>query len=293
MLEQLCAQAVAKAILRGAAESGRLVHAYLFAGPDGTGKSVAAVELASHAIGSPAEGHADFHVFAPERQNFLVEQAREVCRLSALRPYAGRRCVFVLKRAEALTGEAAATLLKRLEEPPGPALFVLLCTQAPAVAATLRSRCQVVPFGPVPPAELAGWLVARGVEGAAELAALSEGKPGLALELAADDGWRQRRARAEQLAAQVGAGDEEDELRRAAAAAADDGLLGAFGAALRGRLLREWPLEAIEAWFDAEAALAANVTGRLTWEVLLLRLRRMREVRYDAISPAGALLRNV
>jgi DNA polymerase-3 subunit delta' len=281
---RLCGQPLAKGILAGALRAGRLAHAYLFAGPDGSGKSVAASDLAAAVLGAPPEGHPDHHVFAPERQRFLIDQVREICRRAALAPYAAPRSVFVLKRAEALTGEAAAALLKLIEEPPGPALFVLLCEHAAQVEATLRSRCQVVPFGAVPPGELSAWLSAQGIEDAAELAGMSMGNPGLALRMAADDAWRRRRERAERLLAEVGTGDAEDELQRAAEAADDDQLLAALVPALRSGLAEGGSLDALDAWFEAEAALAANVTRRLTWEVLLLRLRRAKGVRYDAGS---------
>lgn len=290
----LCGQALAKRMLAGSVDRDRLSHAYLFSGPDGCGKSVAAEALAGLVLAAPAAGHPDFHVFAPERHRFLRDQALEVRRLAALKPYAGSHGVFVLKHAEALTGEAASVLLKLLEEPPGPALFLLLCEHADQVAATLRSRCQTVPFGPVPPNDLIPWLRERGVAEPERVAALSAGNPGRALAVADDPARVQQWERAGELLAEIGGGDLEDEMQRAAVAAADPGLMAVLGARMGTQLttagamahepVPQQSLEGLAAWFDAEAALELNVTPRLTWEVLLLRLRRIRGLRYDRIE---------
>jgi DNA polymerase-3 subunit delta' len=101
-------------------------------------------------------------------------------------PFESSHRVFVLERADTMNDEAANALLKTLEEPP-PYVVLLLLTDNPSqVLPTISSRCQPVRFDPLPAAELAQRLQARGIdpETATACARLSLGDGERALTLA-------------------------------------------------------------------------------------------------------------
>lgn len=214
----------ALAILRRALRSGRTPHAYLFVGPDGVGKELAARALAGRLLcgeptGDPAadacgrcaacrllaaDGHPDFHLIhrglhrlhreRTVRQSkglyLVVDVIRHfVIEPAALKPAQGPRRVFVIRDAERMNDEAQNALLKTLEEPPGTAVLILLTTAASRLLPTIRSRCQEVPFGLLPTEFVASELTTRlhlKSEAAQTLARLSDGRLGVALR------WHQR-----------------------------------------------------------------------------------------------------
>jgi DNA polymerase-3 subunit delta' len=74
---------------------------------------------------------------------------------AALRPYEGRRRVFILAQADRMTRDAANALLKTLEEPPGHVLLVLTTSRPRHLPSTVLSRCQQVRFSPLSREEMA------------------------------------------------------------------------------------------------------------------------------------------
>ena len=105
----------------------------------------------------------------------------------SLRPMESRWKVAIVEDAETMGREAASAFLKTLEEPPPFAVLILLAPEVGAVLPTIRSRCQVVELRPVAREELARALAARyGVarDDARALAALSRGRAGWAIAAA-------------------------------------------------------------------------------------------------------------
>ena len=164
--DQVLGQPFAVNVLSASAKSGRLASAYLFYGPPGCGKKMAARALAQALLCTEAPGrgcgecpacrrvaqgqHPDCREVGPSGASFKVEQARELVREAQLRPYEGQRRLFIINRAEAFTSEAANTLLKTLEEPPAGSTFILVSTQPARLLPTIASRCQGVRFLPLP-----------------------------------------------------------------------------------------------------------------------------------------------
>ncbi len=194
-----------KVALRRAVARGALAHAYLFCGERGLGKADMAMALAQAVnCRTPSEGsdpcgacrdcrqietqtHPDLCWIVPSPTSIRIEQVRDVIRQAALRPFAGMRKVFIIREAEKLTEEAANGLLKVLEDPPEHVLFILLTDNPDALLPTVRSRCQLMPFRPVPSGELARYLMASMVvdeREARRLSVLARGNPGVAHRLA-------------------------------------------------------------------------------------------------------------
>ncbi|WP_244353252.1 DNA polymerase III subunit delta' [Thermostichus vulcanus] len=114
-----------------------------------------------------------------------LEQVQAVARFCARRPIRAQCSVVVMEGCETLAESAANALLKTLEEP-GLAHIILIAPQAASLLPTLLSRCQMVPFRRLSPEEVEQVLCGLGYEELAgipraELIALAQGSPGLAL----------------------------------------------------------------------------------------------------------------
>jgi DNA polymerase-3 subunit delta' len=203
---------------------GRLAHAYLFVGPPGVGKRLFARQLGKTLLcESPPAGRWDscdacaacalvvagthpdlFAVARPdEKLEMPIEVIRELCNGLSLKPARGGRKIAIVDDADDLNEESANSFLKTLEEPPPGSLLVLIGTSVDRQLATVRSRCQVIPFAPLTD-ELVEELL-RGdalLESAdvARLARLSGGSPGLARDLADPKLWAFRTQVLEELA---------------------------------------------------------------------------------------------
>ena len=169
------AAAFAKAEARG-----RIAGSYLFVGPPGVGKGTFARALARAVVcptprpglvacGSCAScrqadagNHPDIDVVAKpdDRATIPLEafigdpehRMREgLCWRILLKPALGGRKVAIVLDADTLSDEAANCLLKTLEEPPPGAVMILVGTGVERQLPTIRSRCQVVRFGPLEP----------------------------------------------------------------------------------------------------------------------------------------------
>ncbi len=155
--------------LRNSVRSGRLHHAYLFAGPRGTGKTstgrilakaVNCLELSPE--GEPCnrcrvcvemnEGRSMDLIEIDAASNRKIEHIRDLREAVRLAPVAARYKVYIIDEVHMLTTEAANALLKTLEEPPPQVIFVLATTELHRVPATVASRCQRFLFRRVPPA---------------------------------------------------------------------------------------------------------------------------------------------
>ena len=178
-------------------EAAAPAHTYLFAGPSNVGKAAAALRFAAALVGRTEQArarvmrriHPDAVIIGPEGRAALgVDQARQAISDASLRPVESARKVFIFDDASMMTEAAANALLKTLEEPPAGTVFILVAESEDDLPATVASRCRIVRFGRVSEEELASALVERGFEAgrAAMTARISGGRPGLALDLAAD-----------------------------------------------------------------------------------------------------------
>src|SRR5579864_7663912 len=121
---------------------------------------------------------------------------RELCQDLSLKPARGRGKVAIVDDADDLNEESANCFLKTLEEPPPRSVLILIGTSPDRQLATIRSRCQVVHFFPLPAELVAEILRAPGVEDdklIERLVHLSDGSPGQARALADPALWEFRR----------------------------------------------------------------------------------------------------
>ena len=224
--DELIGQEQAVATLRAAADAaagivagsetsgGLMTHAWLFTGPPGSGRSVAARAFAA-ALQCERAGelgcgecaqcrtvlhrtHPDVHSVVPEGLSIGVDEMRAVVGRSARRPSLGRWQVVLIEDADRLTEQASNALLKAVEEPPKRSVF-LLCVPSlhpDDVSLTIRSRCRLVSLRTPPAEAVAGVLRESGVDAptAEWAAAAGQGHVGRSRRLARDADARDRRA---------------------------------------------------------------------------------------------------
>jgi DNA polymerase-3 subunit delta' len=206
------ASAAAASLLAGApVDPGSMTHAWLFTGPPGSGRSVAArafaaaLQCAQGGCGTCAAchttlggTHADVRFVVPEGLTIGVGEMRALVMRAASSPTQGRWQILLVEDADRLTEAAGNALLKAIEEPPPRTVF-LLCTPSTHpddVSVTIRSRCRVVPLRQPPADAVAAVLVQRdGTDAstAAWAAAAAQGHVGRARRLARDPQARSRR----------------------------------------------------------------------------------------------------
>ena len=190
-----------------------MTHAWLFTGPPGSGRSVAARAFAA-ALECPDRGcghcahchtvlagtHADVRSVVPEGLTISVREMRAVVQLAARRPVTGPWQIVLIEDADRLTEGASNALLKSIEEPPPRTVFLLCApsTHPDDVSVTIRSRCRVLSLRIPPAAAIADVLMRRdGIDPqmADWAASVAAGHVGRARRLARYDDAREQRNR--------------------------------------------------------------------------------------------------
>lgn len=295
-------------VLSAAVKNGRVAHAYLFAGPGHTGKTLAAMQFAQmlnctgneapcgecracERTAASAHPDVDFvgigamclekdHDHAKDNsRDIRICQVRRVEQVISRAAFEGRYRVIIIEPAEAMNRDSVAALLKTLEEPPTNTVFILVSSQEEMLLDTIRSRARRVGFG-----GQSRELIERTLRNrweaepdvAAELARLSGGRLGWAVAALRDEQLLESR---------------EDELDRAEKVARA-GLVERFGVAAsigqgysRSRAATQ---EALDLWLAWWRDLLLVAAGR---EEQVVHIDRMDTLRMLAAQPdlAGAV----
>ncbi len=172
--------------LKNSIDNDKVSHAYMFIGPAGVGKKATAINFAkalnclspkdegpcdpSTNSGShpelvegcdvcaqckkiDASNHPDVLIATPAKEDssFGIDRIRAVTKDIGLRPYEGRKKVYILDSADSMTQEAQNALLKTLEEPPSESVLILIVENINAIFPTIQSRAKRVRFFPLLP----------------------------------------------------------------------------------------------------------------------------------------------
>jgi len=157
--DSLVGQPNAVATLTRAVEGGphAMTHAWLFTGPPGSGRSVAARDFAAglqcvqggcgvcRSCRMVLAGtHPDVTIVRTEQLSIGVKEVRDLVRSSAMSPALGRWQILIVEDADRVTERGADALLKAIEEPAEKTVWMLCAPTADDVVATVRSRCRQV-----------------------------------------------------------------------------------------------------------------------------------------------------
>jgi DNA polymerase III subunit delta' len=220
-LDQVIGQPQAVSLLRQAIAKERIAPAYLFAGPEGVGRSLTArgftTALMTQGLSESDQrlvrykllknNHPDLFWVTPTYQHqgklYTPAQAQEagvkrkappqirIEQIRQLREFLRRpaleapRCIVVIEAAQTMGEAPANALLKTLEEP-GQATLILLAPSADSLLPTLVSRCQKIPFYRLPEVAVAQILTAQGYQHVLAdetILAIAQGSPGAAIEI--------------------------------------------------------------------------------------------------------------
>ncbi len=152
--------------LRNAIKTGRVAHAYIFAGPRGVGKtSTARIIAKALNCENPQNGepcnqchqcleitkgsHPDV-IEIDAATNRGIDQIRELRESVHYAPSRGKKKIYIIDEFHMLTKEAFNALLKTLEEPPEHVVFILATTEIDKIPPTILSRCQKFAFRKIP-----------------------------------------------------------------------------------------------------------------------------------------------
>ena len=147
-LEDVIGQEQVTMPLSNALKAGKVVHAYLFTGPRGTGKTSVARILAHQVNGFLYELEDDYVdiIEIDGASNRGIDNIRELREKAMIAPSQGRYKIYIIDEVHMLTKEAFNALLKTLEEPPEHVIFVMATTDAYKVPVTITSRSQIFNF---------------------------------------------------------------------------------------------------------------------------------------------------
>ena len=155
---------------------GDLAHAYIVAGPAGSGRHTLAAQMAaalvcsaqpqlrpcgrcSHCRKAAGGIHPDITVIAGSGgKPITVDQVRALRTDAYVRPNEAERKVYLLERADRMNASSQNAMLKLLEDGPAYAVFFLLAENGSALLPTVRSRCETLELAPVSPAQAEEWL---------------------------------------------------------------------------------------------------------------------------------------
>ncbi|PZU49513.1 MAG: DNA polymerase III subunit delta' [Arsenicicoccus sp.] len=217
VFDQLVGQArVVQTLRQASSDPDVMTHAWLFTGPPGSGRSVAARSFAAalqceRSGGGPdavgcgqcqpcrmvmAGSHPDVRIVDTEQTFIKVDEARALVLEAQARPSLGRWRVVIVEDADRLNDHSANTLLKSLEEPTARTVWMLCAPSLEDVLVTIRSRCRHVRLGTPSAGAVADLLIERdGIDPAmAHYAArAAQSHIGIAKRLATDEHARARR----------------------------------------------------------------------------------------------------
>lgn len=209
---QIIGQETAVTFLKRVIGSGKIPHAFLFTGIEGVGKTTTALAFCQainclepvnyegcgrcrNCRRMTSGNFPDLKFVEPDGQFIKIEQIRELNRDICFMPVEGAYRVVVINRAELMNQESANSFLKTLEEPPPGNVIILKVKEPRDLLPTIVSRCQKIPFRPLPRSAVREYLMHEmGIaeENALLIAGISDGSLGKAVRVSSGDYLEER-----------------------------------------------------------------------------------------------------
>ncbi|EII6780643.1 TPA: ATP-binding protein [Clostridioides difficile] len=162
--ENIIGQDFAKKYLTNSIKKNKLNNAYMFEGMDGIGKKKFADELSKLLLDyENLENSLDYVLIKPDGNSIKIAQIRNLQSDIVIRPHKDYK-IYIINNAEKMTVEAQNALLKTLEEPPNYAIIILVTNNKESLLETIKSRCDIIKFSPIPIEDLKRYLINTGIE---------------------------------------------------------------------------------------------------------------------------------
>ncbi|HBF9997616.1 TPA: DNA polymerase III subunit delta' [Clostridioides difficile] len=162
--ENIIGQDFAKKYLTNSIKKNKLNNAYMFEGMDGIGKKKFANELSKLLLDyENLENSPDYVLIKPDGNSIKIAQIRNLQSDIVIRPHKDYK-IYIINNAEKMTVEAQNALLKTLEEPPNYAIIILVTNNKESLLETIKSRCDIIKFSPIPIEDLKRYLINTGIE---------------------------------------------------------------------------------------------------------------------------------
>ncbi|MDC2930728.1 DNA polymerase III subunit delta' C-terminal domain-containing protein [Clostridioides difficile] len=162
--ENIIGQDFAKKYLTNSIKKNKLNNAYMFEGMDGVGKKKFADELSKLLLDyENLENSPDYVLIKPDGNSIKIAQIRNLQSDIVIRPHKDYK-IYIINNAEKMTVEAQNALLKTLEEPPNYAIIILVTNNKESLLETIKSRCDIIKFSPIPIEDLKRYLINTGIE---------------------------------------------------------------------------------------------------------------------------------
>lgn len=187
MFESVTGHSEVKQRLESSVLSGKVSHAYIFAGKRGVGKTTMAKALADVLTNGSA---ADVTVVTNE--HYGIESKSDIVSVDTIRaasadmymkPYLADKRVFIVPNAEKMNAQAQNALLKIFEEPPAYCVIILITQNDNMLLQTIRSRAITMRFGVLDDSEVKDYVANKGMDVSDIVVRLASGSIGMALEL--------------------------------------------------------------------------------------------------------------
>lgn len=204
MFEHIIGNEKAKQYLMTTARRGTVGNSFLFAGPDGIGKSLFANEFAKlvicqddpqgiHNRKIESGNHPDIRIYRPEGKIGMhsIASMRQFSEEVYLAPFEAKWKVFIVHDADRMLPYSANALLKTFEEPSQDSLIILLSSNPSALLPTVLSRCRKIYFQPLTEQEIVEFLKLQSSKSEEEqqlIAYMAQGSIGQAVKLANKEG---------------------------------------------------------------------------------------------------------
>ncbi len=202
-----------KSALLSEIESGRLSHAYLVEGGEGSGKTYFCsfmakailckgnkkpCDVCNSCVKANSSSHPDIFYFFPDKKATMgVETVREIKKSVYLTPNDGDKKVYIIDEAQKMTVQAQNALLKFLEEPPESSVFFIIADKKESMLPTVSSRTRIVSLTPASDEDMREFLAQSSKsaknEDIEQTLRMAEGSPGRALKLLNKDFSKQKK----------------------------------------------------------------------------------------------------